>query len=848
MPAEGDLAAAKCHIWVMAFVLAHVGSFLLVFVPAPGAADVTVNILPGASIVRGTNVITIFDGGVINNAGMVVNNNAGSAVEVRGENALIQNSGLIENTGDLTVFTLSRGVSFIQDADFGEVVNTSTGVIRGAGGIFGVGVTSDYDITVMNDGLIEGLGGNANGVLATEGSTVINAGTIRASGVPEQPFAGTIIAVDLTETNMGGDARVENLAGGLIEIDTLGFGSFNSFAIVTGDGNDTVINAGTIRGDIDLGMGDDLLEIRPGSILEGESFAGGDGDDTARFAAASDVAVDLTFAFFDFELAEKAGAGALNVSGVGGFGDFFVREGALVLDPASEIFFNSLTVESGATLLAGGEISTSTLAVQSGGVLQPGMSVGTLTVSGNVDFAAGSIFDVEVEPASADLIDVDGDVTIAAGARLRVTPLAAPSAFGAFGSSRTYTVISATGAITGDFTIDPLAFFTASSLNSGSQLDLTLTRNTSSLVTFADTPNRVSVASELDPACNAALGALFDACGVLELRSVDGVREGLDAVSGAGVAHWRTLALESALIIGDAIDSRFRRYYGGPDDAEASRAGGLQAFGQVFGADSEIDAAVSAPGLDARHRGFVLGAEAPISNRLSAGVHLGISTAEGDTTGPGGAVIDAETFLIGGHLVGAAGDLRGQLRISYASIDGDIQRDLGSVLGGVLARARPEAGLFVGSASAAQRFSLGGFRFTPEASLQYIAADFDGFAESGAGTLGLDVVDVDDDYAHGQLATTLARPFAAGGATFTPQLTAGYRRVIAGSDADLTAAFQGGGGDFLVSAADAGPDAIVLGGGVSGGFGAVSVFLNYEGLIQNDGERHGLRAGFRVAW
>jgi hypothetical protein len=34
MPAEGDLAGANCHIWFMAFILAHVGSFLVVFVPA----------------------------------------------------------------------------------------------------------------------------------------------------------------------------------------------------------------------------------------------------------------------------------------------------------------------------------------------------------------------------------------------------------------------------------------------------------------------------------------------------------------------------------------------------------------------------------------------------------------------------------------------------------------------------------------------------------------------------------------------------------------------------------------------------------------------------------------------
>ena len=813
-----------------------------------GAANVTVNVLVGASIVRSGNVIEIYGDSVINNNGALVNNAAGSAVTIRGERAQIVNTGLIENTGPLDAFFLSRGLNFIQDADFAMVTNTASGVIRGEAGLLGAGIIGDFDLTVMNSGLIEGRGSDGLGVSASQGSTVINSGTIRASAVAEQPFVGTLVAVDLTESNIGGNARVENLAGGVIEVENLGIFSFNQFAIRTGDGDDTVINAGTIRGGVDLGLGDDLFEIRPGSILDGEFFSGGDGDDTARFAATADIALDLDFTFFDFDVIEKTGAGALNIDGDGAFNDFFLREGSVVLAPASSVFFNNLTVESGGTLLAGGELITSLLTISSGGVLQPGASVGTLNVFGDLDFAAGSIFDVEVEPGDADLIEVDGNVTIAPGARLRTTTLGAPSAFGAFGSSTTYTVINATGTVAGNFTVDPLAFFTASSVNTGSQIDLTLTRNALTFITVADTPNRVSTATEFSDLCVAAAGTLLEACDTLQLLSADGVRSGLDAISGAGLAHWRTLALESALISGDAVDSRFRRYYGGPDDLEAGRADGFQTFGQVFGSDSDVDAAVSAPGVDARHRGFILGGEAAIAGRFAAGVHFGRTTSEGDTTGPGAASIDVETFMIGGHLVGRAGDLRGQLRLSYANVDGEIERDLGSVVNGALALSEPDADLFAASASAAQRFSVGGFRLTPEASLQYIAADFDSFSETGAGTLGLDVSDVDGDYAHGQLAATFARPIDAESVTLTPHLTAGYRRVLTGASADLAAAFQGGGDAFLVSASDAGPDALILGGGVSGGFGAVSLFVNYEGLIQNDGERHGLRAGVRVAW
>ena len=71
-------------------------------------------------------------------------------------------------------------------------------------------------------------------------------------------------------------------------------------------------------------------------------------------------------------------------------------------------------------------------AITADGTVAPGNSIGTLNVTGNVDFNASSIYDVEIDDAgNSDLIDATGAITINNGATLRISNFGGANAYNA---------------------------------------------------------------------------------------------------------------------------------------------------------------------------------------------------------------------------------------------------------------------------------------------------------------------------------------------------------------------------------------------------------------------------------
>src|SRR3569833_2529783 len=118
------------------------------------------------------------------------------------------------------------------------------------------------------------------------------------------------------------------------------------------------------------------------------------------------------------------------------------EEGILSVNgsPAS----SKVTVQNVASL--GGNVTVCAATIQSGGAIAPGNSIGTLHFNGAFVQAAGSIYQVEVDPNSniADLIAVNGTATIQSGAGLNVTRNPA----GQYVVVTTYKVLTATGGVT----------------------------------------------------------------------------------------------------------------------------------------------------------------------------------------------------------------------------------------------------------------------------------------------------------------------------------------------------------------------------------------------------------------
>lgn len=678
-----------------------------------------INVAPTGGTIRIDNFGTIrttssgqaldFDA-VAGGATVIINNYAGATLSsvgqdgIRpGQGAIVTNAGLIRSDGAAN--NNYDGIDWQQKS--GTVINQTTGVISG----LRHGITSDVDVNVTNDGAITGRNGSGIGSDGT--GTVVNRGTITGQwdGVATNgdgdgvdidfigsvTNSGTIQGLSATGVDSGGrpnSAEGIAMGGGTIVNSGVIFGAGNAILInhdtnVGGvaDGATRITNTGTIRattgraiqfvgnfadtittsgtitggtaGAIDMGDGNDILNIQSGSVIS-RTVDGGAGNDrinlggtgAGNFAGAvnfetlavntgnwtltapSTFANGITIAApaaltgnimtltggianagtVVFQQATdgsfvgtlsgtgaliKMGAGALTIGSQTGFtGPTAVNAGRLVLAGSLP---SAVTVANGATLGGAGTIAA--LTVARGGNVAPGTGVGTIAVTGNFAQASGSIYAADTTAAGlSDRITVGGTATIASGAQLAVT-----RGTGTYGIGQRYTLLTATGGASGTYTLVQTASggteFRLAQTETGVFVDVA--RTAASLPSIAATRNQVTVAPAL-----AALGVGNAAYAALTLiPSDDAVRAGLDALSGEAHASLRTTVLKDAQGAEDAVRSRL-----------LSPTTGSGIWAQALGHSGEDDGAIGTASAKRHGWGGLGGVDIALDDQARVGI------------------------------------------------------------------------------------------------------------------------------------------------------------------------------------------------------------------------------------
>ena len=730
----------------------------------------------------------------------------------------VSGGALIGNTTSLQGVIVNNAI-----VAFDQVTNgTFGGVVWGSGALVKAG-TGNLTLTSANSysGGTVVLGGTLTGNTTSLQGTIVN----NASVVFDQGSAGTYAG------NMSGTGSLTKTGVGALNLT-----GTNSYS------GTTTVNAGTLVGN---------TASLQGNILNNAAVVF-DQASNGVYAGALSGSGTLT----------KTGAGLLNLTGnsvVGG--GTTVSGGTLAVNGS---LTSNVTVGAGGAISGTGTI-TGLLALN-GGTLAPGNSIGTLNVTGNFT-QTGGVYQVEANAGGqSDKIVATGTATIGGGTTVQVL-----AASGIYQRSTTYTILSATGGLTGTYggVTSNLAFLTPSLSYDANNAFLTLELLQNAFSFGGLTPNQRAVGRTLDTAFSAATGDFATVLtAMMGLSTAQGPAV-LDTISGQPYASFGTVNVLANLLFMNTVGQQMAlARTGGPGATRVALAQACEvacemqepprwgAWFSGLGGAGNIGGNYNAGGLTYNLGGAAVGVDYRVDPRFLVGFAFGYSSGRQWVSGFQGlgttdnysAVLYA-SFTQGGFYADALA--------GYAYSDNRQQRVMQiPALATRYANGGTGANQFLGQIEAGYKIGFGltetaQASVTPFARFQTVAASQKGFSEWGADSLNLNVQQQNTTSIRTVLGADLAASVPLGtDRALGITLRLGWAHDYGDTARPMTAAFAGAPTvPFTIVGAQPMRDSAVVGFGLSTRItDSISAYARYDGELNGRDDNHNFSAGFRMTW
>ncbi len=306
---------------------------------------------------------------------------------------------------------ISTAITVNSGKDYTAAINNSPSGVIEATGDFSIAIVSGAALRLINAGMIRGGAG---------GRLPLDEEQARDWGGDHIDLPGAILGRD-------GDDQIVNTGSIIGAIDLRG-------------GDNRIDNAGLIDGDVRFGQGDDTFAATgPGRVtglIDGGAgtnrflVSGGTADAPAALTAVQNFQSFVVSQGFA-TIARRADVGRIELTG-----------GRLVGLSGSTITASEILVGKDATFGSAGVVNAN---ITVAGTLSPGASPGTMVVNGDVALGKGSVSLFELGPVSDKLL-INGRLSIVPGATLKLV------AVGRVRPGLTYDLIDATGGTSGRFT------------------------------------------------------------------------------------------------------------------------------------------------------------------------------------------------------------------------------------------------------------------------------------------------------------------------------------------------------------------------------------------------------------
>ncbi|HET7084005.1 MAG TPA: autotransporter domain-containing protein [Rhizomicrobium sp.] len=614
----------------------------------------------------------------------------GGTLKIAGSGTLGANADIINGINPGGIVTVGYGT-----LDLGGTTQNVVGLMLNSGTIQNGTLWSEYakllgqgtvSAILAGPGFVQAFDAHSTGVILSgantyTGGTLISGGPVTISGAGTLGAASGSLTVKGGPLDLGGTTQIQNggvsiLTGSIVQNGTLSSsGTFTfQFAhvdvslagtgqVLVGGGGlapifgitrpDTVFSfVNTYTGPTVIQAADAVLAlVGAGSIANSSSVTVSQGG-TLDIQGVSGAGTSIISLSGDGQVG--LGAKTLTLTNASGnFSGVISGTGGLTLRGGSETLSGANTYSGGTTISAGTLTVTGSLAgpvtvsggtlngtgrvgatsVATGSTLNPGSGTtpGTLSVMGNLTLASGANYLDVVTPTAAGLTGVSGAATINGTVTTNFTG-------GAYPPAQRYTILSATGGVSGTF-----ASLTGIPAGLKAQLSydtnnvyLNLIPNTLAPILSNPTGNQHSVASAIDAAVSA--GNLPPA-GFAPLYSLSGpaLNSALGQISGQTAGNVTNAVGQGFLsflsMTGEGGSSETGNFapgsaYGGADAPHRAQlgTGETRVWGAVYGGHVGLsgDAASGAPGLTSNNVGLIGGADRRFADNFLAGVTLGL--------------------------------------------------------------------------------------------------------------------------------------------------------------------------------------------------------------------------------
>jgi outer membrane autotransporter protein len=845
--------------------------------------------MPGFAVFQGTaGTVTVDDSaGSISAAGMqfaadgyVVEGDAIELAGAAGESIIrVGNGGALGAGYTATIASTLTGAGSLVKTDLGTLVLTGTGSALGAN-------------LAVTDGALVLDGGS---LTLGAGARVVGGGTMRlqngADLVTQGPILGVAVGSTMTVDGVGttvtseGLTRISSLTGpssGRARLAITGGAVFDSrhSAQIGQPGDDgasvAVAGAGsTWKVSDSLAIGDggatgELLVANGGRVEStGATTIGsdgtlriGDGGTAGTITAAAitnngQITADFTD-FFSLGPAvsgsgtlTKLGSGELELTGVSSYTGVTSVNGGLLSVNGDISSSSNLTIGRDGMVGGVGLLPTTTVS----GTIAPGNSIGTLNVAGDITFAAGSRYEVEVDPpgADSDLIHATGEAFLNGGSVVHI------GLGGVYDPSSTYTILTADAGLTGTFAgvtsdfafLDPILGYGANDVT------LTLERNEVTFCSVGRTRNQCATGEGVESLT--AGNELYDA--VVGLDAVT-ARSAFDQLSGEIHASLKSGLIEDSRHIRNAATNRIRAAFEGvgasADPVRAYGPGGpyaapaatddLAAWGQVFGSWGDTEGDGNAARLDRSTGGLVMGIDALVAEQWRLGVMAGYSRSSFDVDDRSSSAT-SDNFhlgLYGGTNWNLSGGTLGlRAGAAYTWHDIDTMRRVGFAGFADKLEAGYDAGTAQVFGELGYTIDVGAIALEPFAGLAYVNLDADGFTEKGE-EAALTGDGGSTDATFSTLGVRVASEFVISGMTSTARGMLGWRHAFGGLTPTSSLAFAGGEA-FSTAGVPVAEDAAVIEVGLDLNLTDTATFgLSYGGQFGDGAEDHAFKANLGV--